>query len=291
MIRSLPYKWYKYKIYKKTGVKELRGANFLLRLLRKVAFLGLEKVDEGQTKGIFDLGEWDNLVILDACRYDFYKEQVEEEEIKSRYTLGSNSGDFVKKNFRNTPPYDIIAITANPHYSNPIFKNLAGRNVDDVFYTVFNTYETDWDEKLGVVPPSSVKERALTAEKLFSDKKKIIHFMQPHAPYLTSNMEQAPNKLDVEGISHEANSDAEECEIWRAEKGKVSREVLIKHYKENLDLVMSAVRELAKELDGKTVVTADHGELLGENGTYGHPAGRKEKFLRKVPWHRLNTNQ
>lgn len=49
--------------------------------------------------------------------------------------------------------------------------------------------------------------------------------------------------------------------------------------------------DLLSELDGKTVVTADHGELLGERSfplpyrEYGHPKGTYTEKLVKVPWH------
>jgi glucan phosphoethanolaminetransferase (alkaline phosphatase superfamily) len=35
------------------------------------------------------------------------------------------------------------------------------------------------------------------------------------------------------------------------------------------------------------LITADHGELLGENGLYGHPADSDAEKLRKVPWYSL----
>jgi membrane-anchored protein YejM (alkaline phosphatase superfamily) len=62
-------------------------------------------------------------------------------------------------------------------------------------------------------------------------------------------------------------------------------------YRENLDLVLSEVEDLLSDLQGKTVITADHGELLGDRErpipirTYWHPEGVYVDSLVKVPWH------
>lgn len=58
----------------------------------------------------------------------------------------------------------------------------------------------------------------------------------------------------------------------------------MKAYEKNLEQVLEHVEELSNILEGKTVVTADHGDLLGENGLYGHPGNSNLKVLRKVPW-------
>ena len=46
---------------------------------------------------------------------------------------------------------------------------------------------------------------------------------------------------------------------------------------------------MVKELDGKVVVTADHGELLGENGHWGHKIGLENTELLEVPWLKVKT--
>ena len=69
-----------------------------------------------------------------------------------------------------------------------------------------------------------------------------------------------------------------------------SPELVRTAYRENLDRVMAEMEHLLDELDGRTVVTADHGELLGERSSplpyreYGHPWGTYMEKLVKVPW-------
>ncbi len=58
----------------------------------------------------------------------------------------------------------------------------------------------------------------------------------------------------------------------------------MKDYKENLEFVWSEVQDMIDSLDGKSIVTADHGELLGEWGRYGHYPNSDAEGLRKVPY-------
>jgi hypothetical protein len=55
-------------------------------------------------------------------------------------------------------------------------------------------------------------------------------------------------------------------------------------YLENLRLVLGEVRELVRYLSGRIIVTADHGELLGEKGRYSHFGGSDDPLLTGVPW-------
>ncbi|MFB6215434.1 MAG: hypothetical protein ABEJ72_00465, partial [Candidatus Aenigmatarchaeota archaeon] len=172
---SLPYIFYQKKIYRR--ISNLRGTYRLMRALKNLAKTGLEEVDE-QPESIFDRGDWDNLLILDACRYDFYREL--KGETAKRVTLGSNSPEFIEKTFSEGTYEDIVYITGNPHFSRGIFKDLTGREPGKVFHEVYNTYDTDWDEDNGVVMPEALVRDTLNAEKLFPGKRKIVHFMQPH---------------------------------------------------------------------------------------------------------------
>jgi hypothetical protein len=70
-------------------------------------------------------------------------------------------------------------------------------------------------------------------------------------------------------------------------------------YRENLRMVLPHVENLLGELEGKTVVTADHGNMIGERGTpipiseYGHPRWIYADELVTVPWltHRNGTRR
>jgi hypothetical protein len=55
-------------------------------------------------------------------------------------------------------------------------------------------------------------------------------------------------------------------------------------YRENLEKVLSSVETLVSELSGSTIITSDHGEILGESGRFGHPCQMDLRVLRSVPW-------
>jgi hypothetical protein len=62
------------------------------------------------------------------------------------------------------------------------------------------------------------------------------------------------------------------------------------YYRKDLRLALKEVKRLIESLDGKVVVTSDHGELLGEGG-WGHYIGGKEKELIEVPWLEVNNTE
>jgi hypothetical protein len=61
-------------------------------------------------------------------------------------------------------------------------------------------------------------------------------------------------------------------------------------YMENLSLALNSVKQLLEAVDGKSVITADHGELFGEwvgplpAPIYGHTPQIRAEPLIKVPW-------
>ena len=67
--------------------------------------------------------------------------------------------------------------------------------------------------------------------------------------------------------------------------------VIWEAYRENLELVLPHVERLLDTIPGKTVVTSDHGNMIGESSfpvpvrEYGHPDGIYTPELVTVPWH------
>lgn len=263
---STPYFFYKEKVYPR--IKGIRGAHRLLLLLKNIAARGVEAYDSAP-KSIFDREEWNNLIILDACRHDLY-EEVKGEEVDSRISLGSTTAEYIKRTFSEGDFEDVVYVSANPFFSDEFLDKSIGGS--DIFHEKFDVFNNEWDDELGTVKPESVVKAAKTAKKLFPDKKLIVHFIQPHYPFIGA--EKQFSKWGEDGES-----------VWDlAERGEVEREEVWKAYKENLEYVMPYAENLSKELSGKTVVTSDHGNLVGENGLYGHPDRMRLKHLRKVPW-------
>lgn len=268
-----------YGTYVRAYYRWLKGKRGFWRLKRALTELVLrDRIEDFETDPITEL-EWDNLIILDAARHDLYEEVNGETD--SRITVGSQSTEFIEKTFSEGDFSDVVYITANPFFNEKKFEEITGRKLEDVFHEVFHTYMEDWNEEENTVMPESLVRDAKTAEKLFPEKRKIIHFMQPHYPFIGSD-------FSSRGLNPDLGREERELSLWqRAELGEYDREELWRAYKENLEYVMPYTTGLSKELEGKTVVTADHGNHVGENGIYGHPRGLKTRELRKVPWDEL----
>ncbi|TKX67638.1 hypothetical protein [Halorubrum sp. GN11GM_10-3_MGM] len=56
--------------------------------------------------------DWDNLIILDACRYDLFQEVSEVDgELSPAVSLGSSTGEFMRKNFGGGEFLDLVYIS------------------------------------------------------------------------------------------------------------------------------------------------------------------------------------
>lgn len=265
-------RYYRHKIFPK--LNHIRGTTRFKRILDSLAYRTIPKY-EGTPNSICDKEEWKNLFIIDACRYDLYKEAFPNENIEKRITLGSSSPDYFRETYTTGDYKDVVYISGNPHIGKSKFKELTGRLPKNVFHDVFHTYKTDWIEKEGRPSTDAIIRDFKTARKLYPNKKIIVHFMKPHHPFDDFNFSGFNQKLD----GSYKNS------VWsHAERGNIEWDEVWKAYKCNLYDIMKKVRPLAKASEGLTIITSDHGNFCGENGMGHHPSKRNEKPLREVPW-------
>lgn len=211
--------------------------------------------------------DWDNLIILDACRYDSFAERTADLDgtLESRVSRGAMSEEFVRGNFRNRNLHDLIYVSANHWY---------GKVKDEINTEVFKYLPTPDDGPDGLTTlPKTVTEMALEQAERHPDKRLLVHYMQPHKPFLGPTGQQ---------IDYEKGVDLDQL--------GVDGETIRNAYYENLDLVLEEVDELIAEMPGKTVISADHGEMMGEREfpipvkSFGHPKGVHVEPLLKVPW-------
>ncbi|GEM_PF-5705567 len=126
--------------------------------------------------------EWDYLIILDSCRYDAFSAVLKELNLNIPstkftyiYSVGSDTIEFLSNTFRNTCRKDIIYVTANP---------FADVYVRGKVFKVVSVWKEHWDSELNTVHLKDVYETALRYVHLYPNKKMIIHFIQPHYPFL-----------------------------------------------------------------------------------------------------------
>lgn len=270
---STLYKNYQHRIYPR--IQDKRGATRLRSVLNRLSLRNLESYT-GAPQSIFEAEDWDNLFILDACRHDLY-EEVTGRSVPKRVTLGSSSRDYIQHTYRDRTCNDVVYITGNPYFHTSYFPELTGQKTGDVFHDISHVYLNRWDDEHGTVLADDMVAAAQEAAEQYPAKRKVVHFMQPHLPFV-------PNRVGDGFTQEHTGSD----NVWkRCERGEISADEAWVAYKENLRYVLPHVHRLAEQLGRTTVVTADHGNLVGEGGRFSHPGGCDAKVLREVPWHEL----
>lgn len=270
--------------------RAIQNPNLILRELQRISSLPVHHTYgyyiDNKISPEYQIMEkdWDNLIILDACRYDYFKRQCDfEGDLDRIASPGKMSWEFMQAIFTGRQFHDTIYITSNPYAT-----NLPENTFFKIEYLIDN-----WDEDIGTIHPEEVVQSAIEAHRKYPNKRLIIHFMQPHRPYLGSTAEELRERVNLIGYRNQG----EGLQIWGAVKqGEVSINEVRKAYSESLNIAMDNVREFMKEVDGKSVITADHGEMLGErvlpftSRVWGHSEGFSTPNLRYVPWLEIPTD-
>ncbi len=269
---------------------------------------------------------WDYLIILDACRYDYFEQvyrQYLNGDLAKKMSVGACTNEWRDKSF---PDYydDIIDSRANPQICATL--KVYGYCAGEHFHDVHEVWNDQWDKEMGTVLPETLTNAAvrIIRETAGQDKRYIIHYLQPHGPYLSlesksrgyisGDINKARQLVGADGNKPAPKFKRELIKrllrffrrngvffsppewylrkwlamlpihpmeaAWR----NVGREALRNAYKDNVIAVVKQVAVLLAGLSGRIVVTADHGELLGERLCYGHPCGSRNPILIDVPW-------
>jgi len=239
----------------------------------------LNKGEGYEQKKLLSRERWDVLVVLDACRYDYFYEEYEDflnGELIKAYSPASSTTPWLKKVF-NGFYTDIKIFSATP-WLNSKGVEVFGYNPIDHFPSknIADLWDYKWNEYLRTVHPKDIVEEVLNSTE--DSKRKIIWFMQPHSPWI--------GKPRILISSSRVLIGADEAIVPLIKKGEISLEKLRKAYRGNLRLVLKYVSKLTEETDSgnKIIVTSDHGELLGEYNSFGHFFWLTSPELREVPF-------
>jgi hypothetical protein len=261
-------------------LKILRHPRALLGELSKVAIRAniiyhQNKKNEGVD--VIDR-DWDNLIIIDGCRFDTFQEVSGiQGNLEACRSSGSESWEFMQNNFVGEELHDTVLITANPHTT---------KIPPKTFHSIKNLVKTCWDSELRTVPPDAVTKAALETIDEYPNKRLIVHYMQPHYPFIGKTGQQIAHG----GFNPDDNVDRG-GHVWtKLQYGFLDESEVREAYRENLEIVLEEVEHLLSILNGKSVLTSDHGNLIGERirpipvKTYGHPRGLQVPELFRVPW-------
>ncbi|WP_408957706.1 hypothetical protein [Natrinema sp. 74] len=239
---------------------------------------------------IFD-EEWDTLIILDACRYDTFVELADlPGTLEHRESRASTTNEFLQANVGTKDLRDTVYVTAQPsiHVTD---------GVDPDFHAVIDLWEDNWDDELRTVHPEVVTEAAIKAHNEYPHKRLLVHFLQPHYPFIGQIGREHFNYV---GYDDPIDSDESNEKFWDTVGTKINNvpeHIVKKAYRENLQETLPHVEELLHAVPGKSVVTADHGEMLNDWARpipyklYGHPEGLYTPELVSVPWHTFTNGE
>ena len=258
---------------------------------------------EGKETDLVD-SAWKYLAILDAARYDYFKE-VYNSHINKVGTLKMAESNTLStpdwlQNFKDKDCKDII-------YLNTVIKFdhwLPKHNM----FKVYHLWDTHWDKDLGTIHSKSVNEVFLKEYKKHPDKRFVLHYMQPHGPYITLGGQPTETKEQhVVGERHIPKKKRvlrdyiaghlSESQAWTLKKylhikpgipieshyRKYGKEGVIEAYKNEIKMGLSYIVALMEKTKGKWLITADHGVTVGEKGRFGL-CYIDTKEVREVPW-------
>lgn len=278
--------------------------------------------------------KWDYLIILDACRYDYferiYKDFLKKGNLQKVISPGSCTEEWLKKTFQNENYEDLVYVSSMPHI------NSKGIDVydfkSDCFKDVLDVWDFGWNKELETVPPQEVNNGTMRALEKYPHSRMVIHYAQPHGPYLHLKTKEknktnhstepkpilkwlhAPSSNRIvksvkhqlkKGIGRRIIREIGQETVWGLREvlgeepsslvyqtvKKFGKEKLREAYLKNLEEALKSVSELIPNLEGNIVLTADHGESLGENGSYGHGLNLSAPELREVPWFEISIDE
>lgn len=239
-----------------------------------VSALGHLASSVGYGTNVYDR-EWDILIILDGCRHDMYQELIR--PCPGLTSVGTASTEWLANTFTEDRA-DEMSRTAY------ITGNGYSHQLDpDAFGLLDETWLYARDDERGTMPPGPLTDRAITAARSGEYDRIIVHYMQPHYPFLSGPV--SGTTLDFQSGFGMGDGPRDEIGIWKQiSEGQRDPDPVIESYRANLDYVWPHVERVLNNVDGTVAISADHGNSLGEWGIWGHKVGIPTRGLVRVPW-------
>ncbi|MFD1512907.1 hypothetical protein [Halomarina rubra] len=228
--------------------------------------------------------DWDSLFVLDACRADLFATVTDLDRFdayRTERSPASMTAEWTETQFAGREFGDTVYVSANPYTS-----TVAG----DSFHELVEVWREGFDEEEATVLAEDVAAAARDAHERHPDKRLVVHFMQPHYPFV-GHPDLRYASWSPDEILDGAYANERPHDPWQAlDMGLVDHEQVLSAYADNLRYVLDEAFDLAADVGGTTVLTSDHGNLMGERmwplpvRGYGHPRGLRSAGLVDVPW-------
>ncbi len=159
--------------------------------------------------------DWNYLVILDACRFDYFNKVYDEYnmigDLRKAISPATTTMEWLNKLW-DDKYNDITYLSSSP------FVNSFIQTEDNFGYTyegskhfdrIIDLWEHAWNKDLRTVEPKKVTEYALKEAKKNSNRL-ILHYMQPHGPYISDKYKKYICKPNAKHTEKNTNRDPDE---------------------------------------------------------------------------------
>jgi len=271
--------------------------------------------------------DWDVLLIIDTCRYDFFEETYKEifgntGKLRKIISPATWTGAWVAEIFHGEKLDDTIFISAHKWLNSKgpsseqvrVFserlkygKMIRELDATKIFKDIVDVWSFGYDEKIRAICPNIMTNETIKTIEKNPGCRTITQYYQIHDPYLyyTNDRPKKAKKISFENLQiflGNVISDEVLCKL-REMTGrlpvnalsyyylKYGKEGLRKGYREDLKMMLNYAKKIVDKFPNKKVViTSDHGERLGEGGDFGH-SGQHDKVVIEVPWFEISPRK
>jgi hypothetical protein len=251
------------------GVTVRSGVRFVANEIRYRA------VHQDDAVNVYDR-DWDVLVLLDCATIDMMTDVADEypfvDNVGEHTSTGTCSDEWMRHTFTASHREEMartLHVTANTSSDRHLR--------DDRFLHLEEVWRDGWDETLGTIPARAVTDRAIRLHRELDPDRTIVHYMQPHLPFVTHDIES--NTVTPVGVRGEGLT------LGELHDEGYGRDTLWGASLDNLRYVLDDVELLLHSIDARDVVlSSDHGQAFGEDGVWAHPCYTYVDVLKRVPW-------
>lgn len=237
--------------------------------------------------------DWDLAIVLDACRVDCIAAVASEYDfigdVSAVWSVGSSSHEWTTQTFSREYLDEVRGtafLSANPFSHRTLVRGHTPpyRSVcpfgsfawDPVSADDLSYYEQVTNEGMDceTVPPSKITDRLISVGRADDYQRVVAHYFQPHQPFL----KPGEDPMEVSELMYH-----HPMEMY--DRGELSYDELWEAQLDALRTVLDCIEVLLSNFEAENVViTADHGQLLGEFGVTGHPGGLPAPQIKRTPW-------
>jgi hypothetical protein len=268
--------------------------------------------------------DWDYAIILDCARFDVFSKVYDDYfdgSLEKRRSNASATPEWVEKNFSGRR--NINYFSTNPFINGKGIKLNEFDYIPERYHTnpskhlmhIVDVWENSWNSEVGTVLPEDLNSVFKDRINNLANRRTVLHYMQPHKPFIGHGKSRMENmkrnsveKIHAEDTSLLPESITERLSyvVSKLENSETAMKLglmmslnpssfiraavgdtderMKQHHKENMRRAMENAKEIIKEVDGKVIITSDHGEAFGEKGVWGHHIETYIPPLVEVPW-------